>query len=390
MTPPTVGCPVILFVDLAYDLGGGQVSLLTMMKELKGRGWKCVLYTPPGSALGSRALQNEFEVANARAYSLFSDLVLKDLKRRPHLLLYAILSTIAEAIRLRQVISKYRPLILHSNSLKASLVCGLVSRIEGLPHVWHDRTQNMNLLYRAASLGAQKIVAVSEWVARKHAGNPKVEVIYNGVDINAYGDTNPDSIRAELGIEPKVFVVGAVSRFTRWKGLDVLVQAFYHVASRYGTKVKLVLLGDEQIERKTGERQRLQTMVQALGITEQVCFTGFRSDVHRCMSAFDVVVIPSVEPEPFGRVAIEAMAAGKPVIASNVGGLPEIVEHEHTGLLVPANNPQELALAIMRLVDDPMLAKSMGTRGRERAVRLFSSDMHGSRMHRLFQSLVGL
>lgn len=379
--------PRLLSVDLALDLGGGQVSLVTTLCQLQKRNWECTVYTPPQSALQSLAGRHGLTIANARSSGRYSSMVTRDLRGRPDLMLYSIFSTMAEVVRLTQLVKSLKPDVLHSNNLKAALVCGMVAKITGVPHVWHDRTQHMNSLYKLATVGADAVVAISQWVARKHGHGPKVSIAYNGVSTSQFETVDINSFRESLGIPRDCLVIGAVSRLTPWKGLDYLIQAVGRVVSESSKDIRLVIVGDEQIERGTGERQRLQSIVEDLGLHNRVTFAGFRSDVPNCMAGLDIVVVPSIEAEPFGRVAIEAMAAGKPVIASNIGGLPEVVADGVTGLLVEPKDVEALAKAILRLVNDPSLLVEMGFQGRAIVNEKFSDDANGAAMDRVLQSL---
>lgn len=381
--------PTILCVDLAKDLGGGQVSLMTMLLHLRNCGWRCIVYTPKGSALEQRAALCGLDIVQARASERFSGLVTKQLRRRPDLVLFSVLSMLAEMIRLQHVVRKCQPSIIHSNSLKAALVTNIVALFNQVPHVWHDRTQHVNLLHRLAAKGASKVVAVSTWVAGKHRGLRKVQVVYNGVNTEEFSEANHgQAVRAQLGISPTDFVVGAVSRLTPWKGLEVVLRAMALTPLRNHDTVKLVIVGDEQIERGTGERERLNALAAELGIQNKVVFAGFRTDIPDCMASFDLVVVPSIEPEPFGRVAIEAMAAGKPVIASEIGGLSEIIDSPTTGILVPPGNAMRLAEAISRLVDNPSLCREIGFGARAAVRKRFSAERHGVGMDKLLRSLL--
>jgi glycosyltransferase involved in cell wall biosynthesis len=160
-----------------------------------------------------------------------------------------------------------------------------------------------------------------------------VRTIYNGVPL-----PTDLAARPEAG-EP---VIGAVSRFSPEKGLDVLIEAFARL--RRG---RLVLIGDGD------ERPRLEALVEACGLADRVHFAGWLTGPWTAQWGLDALVVPS-RSEGFGLAAVEAMLAGIPVVATNVGGLPELIEQERTGLLVPADDPDALAGAIARVMDDPI------------------------------------
>jgi glycosyltransferase involved in cell wall biosynthesis len=132
----------------------------------------------------------------------------------------------------------------------------------------------------------------------------------------------------------------------------------------------------------------MQARVAELGLSDRFRFLGFRPDAPRAVQAFDVVAVPS-HVEPFGLAALEAMAAGRPVVASRVGGLPEIVLDGRTGVLVPPRDAAALARGIAGLLDDPALMAAMGEAGRLRASKVFSLGAHGEAMQSLYDRLIG-
>ena len=181
--------------------------------------------------------------------------------------------------------------------------------------------------YVSVSMASSRVTA-----SALHLPAGSVRTIYNGV-------TLPTELAPrQEGAEP---VIGAVSRFSPEKGLDVLIEAFALVG-----RGRLVVIGDGD------ERPRLESLVEARGLADRVLFTGWLTGPWAAQWAFDALVVPS-RSEGFGLAVVEAMLAGIPVVATDVGGLPELIEQERTGLLVPADNPDALAGAIARVIDDP-------------------------------------
>jgi glycosyltransferase involved in cell wall biosynthesis len=131
----------------------------------------------------------------------------------------------------------------------------------------------------------------------------------------------------------------------------------------------------------------MEAKVASLGLSERVVFLGFRRDAPELVQAFDVVAVPS-RVEPFGLASLEAMAAGRAVVASRVGGIPEVVRDEREGILVPAENPHALASGIARLLANPAERAAMGDRGRERAAQVFGMRVHGQAVHDVYEQLL--
>jgi glycosyltransferase involved in cell wall biosynthesis len=165
-----------------------------------------------------------------------------------------------------------------------------------------------------------------------------------------------------------------VAQFVAWKGHMDFLRAARLVADTYPT-ARFLLVGDPEWHAEPGYVESLRSLVQQLRLTEHVHFLGQREDMPQVYAAFDILVVASWA-EPFGKVLVEAMAMGKPVVATDAGGPPEIVEDGRTGLLVPPRHPHRLAGAIQRLASDPDGAQRMGQRGRQRIQGRFGAECY--------------
>jgi glycosyltransferase involved in cell wall biosynthesis len=295
--------------------------------------------------------------------------------------------------RLFRLVRKERPEILHAFLGFANLAASLVGRLLGVPviiwsyrdvEVWKTRTHWM-----VDRMGARRVAAItccSDAVrrfvlARLNGHASKLVTIHNGINPDAFSSP-PAASRSELKLRDGGFVIGTVSRLDEpKKGLAVLLQALANLAGRDGVPAwQCLLVGDGPA------RERLRSLAEELGLRERVVFAGMRRDVPSLLSAMDVFVCPSLY-EGFGIAIVEAMAAGRPVIASAVGGIPEIVVHEDTGLLVPPGDAVALADAIVALLAHPDRARAMGARGRARAREKFSMETAVQRHQQLYESL---
>jgi glycosyltransferase involved in cell wall biosynthesis len=221
--------------------------------------------------------------------------------------------------------------------------------------------------------GAQHLVASSHEIGRMlttccPAVAGRVSVIPHGVDLDRFRPVSPASqevkaSRRALGLSEGDAVVGFVGRLVPQKGLSYLLAAAELLQARYGN-LRFVIVGDGPL------RSELATATASSG-TGRFCFLGERSDVPHLLALFDVLVVPS-EWEPFGIVNLEAMAAGRPVVAFDVDGIPEAIVHGETGLLVPHRDSRALASAIARLLDDAPLRRRMGAAGRQRVEQRFN------------------
>jgi glycosyltransferase involved in cell wall biosynthesis len=224
---------------------------------------------------------------------------------------------------------------------------------------------------------------VRQFVAEHLGGESgKLLTIHNGVDVARFAVRKGVS-RAELGLREDLPIVGTVCRLVEpKKGLAVLVKALARLNNRAEARpCQALIVGEGPAERP------LRALCDALDVTPWVVFAGLRRDVPRILSSLDVFVLPS-RYEGFGIAIVEAMAAGLPVIASKIGGIPEIVIHGETGLLVPPDDPGALADALRELTANPERAKAMGQRGRQRAKALFSVEAMVKQHEDLYEQLL--
>lgn len=229
-------------------------------------------------------------------------------------------------------------------------------------------------LARARPIVADTVVAVSDYVARRQievALIPRGRVvrIWNGVPLRP--DADPPDVHARLGLPPGRPLVMCACRATPEKGIEHLLHAFDRVARQFMERPSppvLVYIGDGP------DLARLEAIRARLGSAPHIVFAGYRADAAELVAGATVAVIPSVWQEAFGLSVIEAMAAGRPVIASAVGGIPEIVEDGITGLLVPPGDVEALADAMLDLLQDAERARSLGEAARRRVALHFSFD----------------
>jgi glycosyltransferase involved in cell wall biosynthesis len=266
-----------------------------------------------------------------------------------------------------------RPDVVHSHLYPAHLHASLAAHEAGIPAILQTAHTLVVRLgdVLLARLARVQTIAVARSVAALHqeAGVPaqRLAVVYNGV-----GDEHftppleaPARLRSELNL-PSGPVIGTVARLSQEKGLDVLLRAVQLVRQQTGV-VTFVIAGDGP------EAANLRTQAAALEVLPSVRFLGPRTDIARLNRLFDLFVLPSRE-EACSMALLEAMAAGRAVVATRVGGNAEVVEHGVSGLLVPANDPQALATAIVALLGDPARAHALGAAARARVWERFRSE----------------
>ncbi len=215
-----------------------------------------------------------------------------------------------------------------------------------------------------------RVLAVSEAIRRydveeKKIPAQKVEVLHNWIDARRFLPVSESraELRKQWEIPREACVIGAVGRLNPQKGYSNLIEAAPAILKNH-PETFFVFVGEGR------ERNRLEGLADSLGVLKACRFPGFMPEVPRAYSTFDLFALPSVY-EAFGIVLLEAMAAGLPVVASRVGGIPEIVSDGESGLLVSPGDPEELSRAIDRLLSDPDLAVKLALEGKNRVLRNF-------------------
>ncbi len=281
--------------------------------------------------------------------------------------------------RLSAPLRALAPHILHTHLLhadlyglyaagKAGIRCAVSTRHNDNPF---RRNPILRWVNRRAMRRARRVIAISGALARfvsevEGIEAERIVTIHYGLDPLAVPHTDRASARAALGCDGSGPVIGFFGRLVRQKGVDSLLRAFARV-NRLFPAARLVIVGDGE------ERSGLEALARDLDLGGTVNFAGWIEDAPRLMTACDLIVMPS-RWEGFGLVALEAMSAACPLVASQVSALPEIVVDGETGLLVPPEDPDALAEAVGCLLADPARAAAMGRAGYERLVSDFSVE----------------
>ena len=295
-------------------------------------------------------------------------------------------------LRLKRLLTEAGPDIVHTHGYFASVIGRLSAKKAGIPiifaHVhstYWDYKKKHILMERKLSRFTHKIICCSRAVENfvkdiEKVGDGKTLVIYNGVDEERfYPMEDAPSIRTELGIDEKALVVGTVSSLTPHKGHEYLIQAASLVKEELPS-AKFLIVGDGPL------RTELEDQVKNFSAHPFIMFTGTRKDVPKILSVMEVFVLPSSSREGLGIAIIEAMAAEKPVVATDIGGIPEAVKKGETGFLVSPGDPGALAKAIIELLQNPEKAKEMGKKGRARFKEKFTRKKMLSETDALYQS----
>lgn len=287
-----------------------------------------------------------------------------------------------EALRFYRLIRRHKIDLVHTN-MEVVLQSGLAARLAGVPSVYHVRGTSFatprrvcDAVVGAINKLADEIIVISNAVGEifyERGIRNKVSVIFNSLDPAAFDQPNAEAtaaLRRELTSGADGPLVATVGRINPRKGLECFVEAASIVARRH-PHARFAAVGDTADASEETYLVKLRELSARLGISERIVFAPARRNIAELMSAIDLFVMTSVN-EGFGRVIIDAMSARRPVVASEVGGIPEIVEQGETGVLVPHSQPQAFADAIARILSNPDLASHMGEAGRRRVETHFS------------------
>ncbi len=342
----------ILFINSIRMFGGGEIWLLTMMRALRERGHHVSLLCRPDVPLEIRAKRVGFSVFTLRMRGDFDPIVI---------------------YRTWKLVRKLKADVVCTNMDKELRFGGIAARLAGIrvvvPRRGIDYPLKNTAVYRFAySYIASGVIANS--ISTKQSLlknclwlNPnKIRVIYNGIEMKRFTGPSKKNLRAELGIPRTNYIYGFVGQLDERKGVKTLLESFAMLSQKYH-RTTLLMVGEGKLQ------SRLEKMAgQCRG---QVVFAGFRDDVADVMKIIDALVLPSLW-EGFGIVLIEAMAAGKPVITTNVSNMPEIVQDGREGYLVPPSDSEGLREAMAKLIKHPAQGRKMGENGFETVQERFT------------------
>ncbi len=306
-------------------------------------------------------------------------------------------------LRLARLIRERRPQILHTHTAKAGTVGRLAALLAGdarpqiVVHTFHGhvlhgyfgpvKSTAFRLLEQLLARVTTRLVAVSpqvrdDLVALGVAPAEKFSVVRLGIELGERVRTQVEGgeARARLGISPERFVVGWVGRMTGVKRTDDVLESVARLRER-GVDAVLLLVGDGP------DRDHVERRASELGIIRHCYFLGYQEDVSDWYQAFDAMILPSAN-EGTPVVVIEALAAGCPVVATSVGGVPDVVREGVDGFLVPAGDVEQLAERLARLAGDPALRETMGEAGRESVTERYAVERLVGDIDELYRSLL--
>jgi glycosyltransferase involved in cell wall biosynthesis len=385
----------VLYLDATRSLYGASRALLTLLENIDR-----------SSVHPYVVLANDVEddlrlcAALRRLRIPYKEYRLAVLRRQKYLNPRGILfmggSLLGSVPFLVRTIRRYKISLVQTNT--STVLSGAVAAaICGVPHVWHVheifRKWEGKVLTRMLGALSARVVVPSEATANNLRGSyprlsRKLVVITNGVDpapFRSVSESDVEHVRREWSIMPGEQVVGMVGRIGMWKGEEQFVE-MARLISQQRSGVKFVIVGGT-FDNQERHMDDLRAIIVSKGLRERVLLAGLREDVPAVVNCFDVLAHLPVRPEPFGLVAVEAMSAGKPVVAAAMGGLAEIVRDGETGFLVGPGQVEHAAERVLALLDDTSLREHMGQAGSHRVDAEFSSAAYAARFQALYRSI---
>jgi glycosyltransferase involved in cell wall biosynthesis len=385
----------ILFVHHSNDLYGADIVLLETVKHLDRSRFMPIVVLPEDSRhigrLAPRLMDANVEV-------IFLPLAVMRRKYFKPARIAAFFFELTGAIHaLCHIIRTRHISVVHTNTL-AVTAGAISSKISRVPHVWHvheilvDPVLMRKLMHWMVAKYATVAVCISEAVkahllADQPGAAPRIRVIPNGMDFTRFLTTSNDAmaIRAKYGISADAPLIGMVGKVTRWKGQLVFANSA-RIILNYCPDARFLAVGGV-FDTEQFYMENFISEVEKLGLKDHFHIVDYTPDVSGLLQSFDVFVLPSTSPEPFGLVLIEAMASAKAIVATAHGGPMEIITDGQTGLLIEPANPQAIAEAVLVLLSSPERRASLGNAARRDALERFSIKRYITDFQNLYASL---
>lgn len=361
----------ILHTEWSKGWGGQEIRILAESQAFTERGYSVTIASDPNSQLFKRATSAGI---NTVPISMHKGVDLRAL------------------VKLTKIIRDYNVNIVHTHSSVDARYGGLAARLTGRPVV---RSRHLSTMIKRSPLSwllymklADRVITSAEsirqeMIHRNRMSPNKIIAIPAGIDEKKFSlDRDLPDIRSKLGLSEGDFVVGIVAVIRSWKGHKYLIDAI-SLLKNHIPNIRLLIVGDGPI------RTEIEQKIAQDGLAGHIILTGHQANPVSYIKTMDVVVLPSYSNEATSQALPQAMAMKRPVIATNVGGLPEVVINKQTGLLVPPSDAVSIAAAIKQLYDDPSLRQQLAANGYQHILQNFTFDNMINRTEEVYQSVAG-
>jgi glycosyltransferase involved in cell wall biosynthesis len=386
----------VAILDHTARLGGGEIALLNLARHIDATRFSLLVIL-----FGEGPLVEKLRQAGVRTIVVPLDAEISETRKDDiggkSILSFSKLRSAGRFVRrLALELGEQQIQLVHTNSLKSDLLGGLAARWAGIPLLWHIRDRIAGdylpkpvvvvfriltrLIPHRVVTNSYSTLSTLELLGPggvRPSENPRFAVIHDGAEVGPLPAVLPDAGR---------LTVGLVGRISPWKGQHIFLRAIKLIRDQFPS-ARFQIIGSALFSEHAYE-QEVRALSSSLGLEDIVEFLGFRSDVQALVDRMDLLVHASTIGEPFGQVILEGMAAGKAVVATRGGGVPEFVRDKVTGLLVPMNDAPALAAAMTELLADGELRRCMGQRAREQVLGGFTIEHTAGKVMGVYERMV--
>lgn len=380
----------ILYLSHTSQIGGGEVALLTLIKYLDRKRFDPVMVFPSEGPLKEEAEGLEIKTCLSPL-----EWWIRDTRH-----FESVGGHLPENVHaFEKIIDRERPDIVHTNTSVAS-EGAIAARLKGVRHIWHIHEKieghpslkavlPFPIIYYVMELLSDRIAvdsnAVKDQLLASGLITPeKVLTIHNGIDIQRFKQSAPSTLRKELGLMDDVILAVTIGKVVREKGHEVLLEAAALVKKK-DTNLKFIIVGGGDPE----DVNSLLKKIEGRGLKDTIYYLGYRKSLEDIVSSSDFLILPS-HTESFPLVPLEAMAAGRPSIVTDCGGLSEMIRNGENGFIVPVNDPESIARRALDLAKDRENIREMGGNAKRIFNEKFRAEAFAGRFGDLYEEIAGM
>jgi L-malate glycosyltransferase len=381
----------ILYVNpFCQQISGADESLILTIKGLDKNSYNPIVVLP-----GASPYKEKYEKVGARVLTLKFGRIKRSLN--PFYLIKLVFSFFPEVIRFRQLLKKENIAIVHNN-MEVVLSSGLAAKlcsVKSIYHYRHNASDRPKIIYdifiNLLDKVSDHIIAISKATAdtfyKRGISEEKVSVVYDFVDSKWYaGEKRKDFYESHFGLPQGTKVVATVGRINPRKNLEDFIRMAAIVRSKYA-ETYFFIIGDAHFGYENKYKDRLIALIRELGLQQSVILAGRQSEIPYIMNSSFLVTLSS-HNEGYGRVLIEAMIMGKPLVGSNSGAIPELIEWGGAGVVYPVGNQQAFADATLKILSDKNLAAKYGESGKSKVMHELERDYQNVEIQKIYEKML--